>query len=313
MSEEEIKKPERPFYAPGWYKDLSNEEYHGSFGFSSSNLKKLCERTPAHLKYESRHPREATANMKMGTLVHTLVLEPEAFEREYIIEPQGLEKPTQANFESKNPKPQTVAKINRWLAWEKESEGRQTLKQELYDQARFMADSVLNHPIASVLLQDVISESSIYWWYKNRDPDDETEYRIMAKVRPDAISIAHDCLIDLKTTTDASYTGFQKSVMYFYYHLSAAMYLDGVNQCKVLLEEMRKFAYTSFVFICVENQPPYECAVYELDKRALEIGKQLYRRAMLNLHRGKENNWPGYPEDIRILELPSWAERLYTV
>lgn len=311
MTEEE--KKERTFYAPGWYKDLSNDEYHSSFGFSSSNLKKLCERTPAHLDYESRHPRESTENMKLGTLVHSLVLEPESFESDYIIKPLDIKKPTPAQINAKKPSAESIAQINRWEYWQIESEGKEEISQRAYDQARFMADSVLSHPVASVLLQDVIAESSIYWWYKNRDPDDEAEYKIMAKVRPDAISVAHDCIIDLKTTKDASYTAFQKSVQYFYYHLSAAMYLDGVNQNKALLSELGKFAYTSFVFVCVESEPPYCTSIYELDKAAIELGKMLYRRAMLMLHRGKENNWPAYPEDIRILELPGWAEKLHIV
>ena len=45
----------RPFIEAGWYRDLSNEAYHGSFGYSSSGLKILIEHTPAHLVYPMAH------------------------------------------------------------------------------------------------------------------------------------------------------------------------------------------------------------------------------------------------------------------
>ncbi|HXK56535.1 MAG TPA: hypothetical protein PLZ16_07810, partial [Gammaproteobacteria bacterium] len=62
----------RPFIEAGWYRDLSNEAYHGSFGYSSSGLKILIEHTPAHLQYSLAHRSEPTANMALGTAVHTL-------------------------------------------------------------------------------------------------------------------------------------------------------------------------------------------------------------------------------------------------
>src|SRR5690625_7477839 len=55
---------------PGFYRDLGNAEDRGSFGTSSSQLKKLMEKTPAHLDFERRNPRESTAAMHRGTEVH---------------------------------------------------------------------------------------------------------------------------------------------------------------------------------------------------------------------------------------------------
>jgi hypothetical protein len=142
------------------------------------------------------------------------------------------------------------------------------------------------------------------------DPDDDTEYKTMLKVRPDAISRAHSVIIDLKTTADGSYSGFQKSIQNFYYHMSAAMYLEGVNQCKPLLNELGHFAYTKFVFICVESAPPYLTSVYELSPEYIDIGKALYRRALHDLRRGQEQEWPGYPDEVRIIEPPPWGNRI---
>jgi hypothetical protein len=135
----------------------------------------------------------------------------------------------------------------------------------------------------------------------------------MLKVRPDALSVAHPVIVDLKTTRDASYSGFIKAIQNLHYHLSAAMYLEGVNQCRELLEHTRHFAYTKFVFVCVENEPPYPTAVYELAPEYIELGKVLYRRAMRTLRDARQNDWPAYPDDIRVIEPPSWASRGFIV
>src|SRR5690625_8047391 len=99
----------------------------------------------------------------------------------------------------------------------------------------------------------------------------------MQTVHPDAIRTSHSVVLDLKSCADASYSGFIKSIQNFYYHVSAAMYLEGINQCKQLMQELNEFRYNKFVFICVENTPPYLVSVYELSREDLEIGKSLFR------------------------------------
>lgn len=295
--EETVKK--RPFYEPGWYRELSNEEYHGSFGTSSSQLKKLIEKTPAHLDYDRRHPQESTKNMHLGTAMHTLVLEPENFDKEVAVMPI-LNLRTNAGKAEK-------------AAFDAENAGKTIITQSQLEQAQAMAAAVKEHPIASILLQDVVTESSVYWWYKSMDPDDDTRYKEMLKVRPDALGRSHNVIIDLKSTSDGSYTGFIKAIQNFYYHVSAAMYLEGVNQCKPLLQEMGHWCYKKFVFICVENVAPYLVSVYELSPEYIEIGKLHYRRALQRLRDGRESDWPGFPDEVRVIEPPSWANRSFIV
>lgn len=292
-------KIERPFYEPGWYRDLSNEEYHGSFGFSSSQIKKLIEQTPAHLLHSFSERKEPTANMQLGTAVHSLVLEPDKFENDIAVAPVVNKRTNAGKAE--------------WAEFVEENAGKTIITPGQYEQAQRMAESVLAQPMAAALLQDVIVESSVYWWYRTMDADDDTKFKTMLKVRPDVICRNHPVLIDLKTTADATMTEFAKSIQKFYYHVSAAMYLEGVNQCKPLLEELGHFAYTKFVFICVESEAPYLANVYELDAGALDLGKTIYRRALHDLKRGQENNWPGFPEEIRVIELPGWASRAHIV
>lgn len=290
---------ERPFIEPGWYRDLSNEDYHGSFGTSSSQLKTLIEKTPAHLKHGMAHPTGPSDAMMIGTAVHTLVLEPDQFDNEVAVSPV-LNLRTNAGRAARD-------------EFEAANAGKAIITEAQFDQARAMAASVLSHPMASILLQDKVAESSVYWWYRSMDPDDDSRYKEMLKVRPDAICRDHSVIIDLKSAIDGSFTGFSKSINNFYYHVSAAMYLEGVNQCRPLLEAMGRIAYTKFLFIVVENREPYLTSVYELSQEYLDIGKALYRRTLRTLREARENDWPGYTDDIRVIEPPSWASRFHVV
>lgn len=301
MSTEVAEQPrkERPMIDPGWYLDMSNEDYHGSMGYSSSQLKTLVEQTPAHLKHSFSQPHETTDTKELGTAFHTLTLEPEKFDQDVAVIPEF-------NLRTKQGKADNAAFRNLHA-------GKAIIKPHQLTKAQAMADSVRNHPVAGILVQDIIVESSIYWWYRSMDPDDDTKYKAVCKVRPDAVSRAHPVVIDLKSANDGSFTGFMRAITRYYYHLSGAMYLEGVNQCKPLLMETGHFAYNKFVFIVVENEAPYLTSVYELSPDDLALGKNLYRHAMRRLHVGKENDWPGFPEEIRMTELPPWAQRMHIV
>lgn len=289
----------RPFVAPGWHKHLTNEQYHGSFGTSSSSLKKLVTRTPAHLAYAQAHPSESTDAMSLGTAVHTMILEPEKALSEIIVMPE-INRRTNAGKEE-------------YEQFMRYADGKTVLTKEQHEAACAMAASVLNDPYASVLLEDTMRESSIYWWYKCQDPDDDSDYKELLKVRPDAIGRAHPVIIDVKTCRDASLSTFTRDIHSLSYHLSAAMYLEGVNQNRELLDELGHLAYSKFIFICVENTAPYLCAVYELSRDYLALGRQIYQQTLRTLRHARANDWPGYPPAIRIIEPPAWANRGHIV
>lgn len=295
-----ITPPKRELIKPGWYKDIPNEDYHRSNGSSSSQVKTLIEQTGAHLEYNRTHPKESTKNMALGTAVHSLVLEPWNFEKDVAVSPDFNKRSKQgkADFED----------------FVDASKGKTVITEAQHEVAQIMAKRVHEHPIAGILVQDLIVESSVYQWYNCMDPDDRTEYKEFLKVRPDGISRTHkEVLIDLKTTKDGSYSGFIRSIQDFYYHLSGAMYLEVCNQCKPLLEEIGAFAFTKFIFICVENFAPYEVSVYELSPEYRQLGLVLFRQGLYKLHKARNNDWPGYPEEVRMIEPPSWARRGFIV
>lgn len=279
-----------------------------SNGVSSSTLKKWLTMPPNEVIWHNMNPPESSQAKELGKLVHALLLEPDRAPTVYAVMP-NVDKRTKAGKAEA-------------LAWEKENEGKIHVTKDQETQALAMVESCRNHEAASLLLQDTINESSVYWWYRKRDDADDRDYKQLCKVRPDATSMAYPMLIDIKTTDDASYDAFQKSVVKYHYHLSAAMYLNGVNQCDALRKETCVSLYKYFVFIVLGKNPAwdsaskkmtYNTAVYSLDPQALQMGDQLYRYAMKRLYDAKQDDYPGLPGNIRDLDLPSWAKKIPTI
>jgi hypothetical protein len=152
--------------------------------------------------------------------------------------------------------------------------------------AQSMAASVRRHPAAAALLAQGKAEQS-FWW-------DDATTGLRCKCRPDWYY--GTTVVDLKTTTDASPSGFARSIATFRYHVQASHYLTGLHGAE------------RFVFIAVEKTAPYAVAVYELDAAALAAGDELRQRDMrviADCQATKE--WPGYGDDCQTLSLPSWA------
>ncbi|ELU1437114.1 PD-(D/E)XK nuclease-like domain-containing protein [Providencia rettgeri] len=86
---EECPVNEPPYFEPGRYTDISNDDYHSSNGISSTMLK---DGRISLMYYERRHiskviQRERSEALDFGSLFHTLVLEPEKVENEFSLAP----------------------------------------------------------------------------------------------------------------------------------------------------------------------------------------------------------------------------------
>ncbi|HHR6455423.1 TPA: PD-(D/E)XK nuclease-like domain-containing protein [Providencia alcalifaciens] len=78
-----------PYFEPGRYTDISNDDYHSSNGISSTMLK---DGRISLMYFERRHiskviQRERSEALDFGSLFHTLVLEPEKVEDEFSLAP----------------------------------------------------------------------------------------------------------------------------------------------------------------------------------------------------------------------------------
>jgi hypothetical protein len=267
----------------------SAADYHDAPGASASRLKKF-KRSAAHMRYAMDNPQKPTQAMIIGSATHSAVLEPDLFRIEWGRLPEG-------DGRSKAVKEAKDDLIARFGA-------DHILKPDIYDNILAMRESVFGHPLAVDLLDGAAVESSHYW------TDDDSG--VQCKARIDALPKEHSvwdrCVIDVKTTTDASAMEFQRTAFNFGYYLAAAHYLAATN---ALLPDNKR---DRFIFIVIEKEPPFLVAIYELDDDALRMGS-LNRKILLgqwatcesNHTRGRPNAWPGFPVEIQDLSLPDYA------
>ena len=288
----------------GVFNDLTNEEYHRGGGISKSGLDDIAQ-SPLHYITKRRHPRPSTPAMVIGSAAHKIILEPDTFGDEFIAEPVNApRRPTAAQLNAKKASPAALLSIAFWEKWDEENGGKIMLSTKPgddpfwqpsdWDRVHRMRDAVADHSIASVLLDpdQGKAELSVFWM--------DRAYKKLCKCRPDFINEAHNLAVDLKTTENASYTESGKSCAKWRYHGQDPWYRDG------LMEAGRPV--NGFVFVFVEKSPPYGVGVYIITEEARHVGREQNRRLLetyAECH--AKDEWPGYPTDIRDLELPRWG------
>jgi hypothetical protein len=162
-----------------------------------------------------------------------------------------------------------------------------------------MNDKVRAHPVVKLVRQHGGFEASVVW---DRDG-------VRCKARLDKYITEANCpntIVDLKKTLlgGSSEDKFAKAMVDYNYHCKAAWYadaavaMDGIEPC--------------FIWVCIEEKPPYCVNVIQCDQESLAIGRydnqQLFERYRLAMETGK---WPGYATDIHLGGVPDWLRRSY--
>jgi PDDEXK-like domain of unknown function (DUF3799) len=270
---------------PGLYAGLTNEEYHGGAGISKSGLD-LIARSPLHYwqRYinPEREPVEPTAAMKLGTAIHTAVLEPGEFKRRHHVAPQ-------VDRRTKDGKAAWEAALA-----EAEEAGADLISASDYDTCMRISEQVNSHPTARKLFGTVgQAETSIYWI--------DRETGVLCKCRPDWLAMP--MIVDLKSTDDASAQGFQRSAWNYRYWVQAAWYMDGIEQATGQRPD-------AFVFAAFEKTAPHACAFYFAEQAMLDMGRAEYRK-LLRIYADcmETGRWPGYDTTVQPLGIPLWAAK----
>lgn len=264
--------------------NLSNVKYHSLKKYwSSTALKYLKSTSPEHFfaKYIlDSEPVKQTQAMLLGSLVHSLILTPDEFDKEYFVMPDldlrtKIDKERKAQLVSANP-------------------GKIPVEQEMYDKARAMFDSASKNPQITELIGPAQKELSYFW----ECPFSGLNFR--AKI--DALGPMG--MVELKTAQDASLEGFQRQVFNMNYDLSLVHYQKGIH------------AYRGFgglipaYFVVIESEAPYVTQVYKASDVLMELGHDKWLEAVSKLETGvKQKEWPGYYAKDEVIEIfpPAWA------
>ena len=265
----------------GLIQGVPNDKYHASQGTSKSQLDQFA-KSPAHYLASLTTQRKETPAMRIGSIFHGMILEPETT---HIAVAPVCDKRTKegkaifAEFEANNARSCIVTA----------EEG---------EMLNGMVASVMAHPAARALLSGPgIAEGSCFW-HDERSGE-------LCRCRPDFYRQDLGIIVDLKSTEDASPEGFARSIAKYGYHRQNAMYADGV-------ESSTGDFVKGFVFVVTEKSAPYCTAVYSLDMQGVEIGRDQYKRLLLDLADCKvAKKFPGYSDRIETLSLPAWEVRKY--
>ena len=237
------------------------KNYQKQAGLSNSQMNKI-NISPAFFKWSEENPQEKTEALIFGSLLHGLVLEPQNFERDFIVMP-NVDKRTRAGKEVME-------------QFDLACEDRQIVTQEQFDLACILRDKVMSHEIAKKLLTGKgENEVSIFW------EDDGVE----CKGRPDRIK--DRIIIDLKTTTSTKPEEFSRNAYKYGYHRQCAWYSKGY-------EKAFNHEPLGFVFIAIEKTPPYDVVVFGTTELFKSIG-EIETKKLLNIYKDcqKTGNWYG--------------------
>ena len=255
---------------------ISNKEYRQRPGISSSELKKIMI-TPAHYKHWKENPQEDTPALLFGRSAHKYILETYDFYTEFAVAP-NVDRRTKEGKEE-------------WARFVADSEGKDVITQEQFEQIDAMRNSAYATPFVAKLLS---GNKELSFWGKDEDTG------LVIKCRPDCITDFNGkhILIDYKTAQDVENTKFCRDSIKFGYDLQLAMYRDILKQNTGLDYDV--------VIIAQEKTAPYVTNVFQLSENYLENGRNLYKE-MLKVYKEclDTDTWYGYMKNgISILGEP---------
>ena len=257
---------------------MTNEEYHGHAAFSKSDLDAARKSGRHLLDKKNGPPRPSTAAFDIGTALHAAALPGESFDSVAVRMPVGLKKTTKEG-----------------KAFVAENRGKILLNStDAYCLDQMML-SLLEHPVSSGLIKGELPGKSEQSFFAT-----EPETGLEVKCRPDFMLNDGSLIIDLKTTTDASPKGFQKSLVNFRYYVQAAWYLDVVELATGKRPD-------GCLFVAGEKQRPFSTGVYVADEEMIKIGREHAMEDLRNIAKWKaEDVYPGYSDRAEMISLPKW-------
>lgn len=272
--------------APGYYPGVPDTDYRAWQAINITTLKHI-KRSPLHLRYAMEHPKDPSPQMVMGSALHAAVFEPQKFAANFVTIPT-FDRRTKAGREAYDDAVFAAA-------------GKQVVNTDDMETVAAMAEAVRGCSAAMRWIDRLgDSEASILW-------KDETT-GTLCKGRLDRLArggISGDLpvIIELKSTRDASFSGFARELATYHYAAQAAWYAWGYQ--KATGQKPAHF------FVAVENEPPHAVACYTLGDQSLQTG-EMEMRVWLDRYAAccTSNRWPGYPDSVVDIELPNWAQEV---
>jgi hypothetical protein len=268
--------------------EISREAYHEHPGISNSKLSDYLESPKL---YWARHiaktmgPKKESPPMRKGTLGHLCALEGKRWQKDVVIEKK---------FDRRK-----VAEREQCTKWEESLGPNSVVVTEAEKEfTERMVAEIKNHPEARTWLFDMpgASEVAVRW--------DDEEHDLVCKALWDRE--VQGGLVDLKFLANPKKDFWSKwGARDRGYHRQAAHYIDAYSAVTGLpRDEVR------FIFVCVQNQEPFDIFCYELEWEFLlaawEELRSIKKRLKISL---ASNNW--HPPGSTVLNKVPWPMWAY--
>ena len=239
---------------------IDNDNYYIDSDYvTNSMLNNLTSKSPEYFKHIMENPLPPTSAMKFGTALHMQVLEPEQYDKHYVVMPKYDKR-------TKKGKEDFEAFTNKHMF-------KTVLSQEDHNIIQEINNKLFKDEDAAKLLSNGLKEHIVVWHNE--------EYNVNCKGMLDVYNKESNIIVDLKTTKDTSYYGFANSVKKFNYHKQAAFYMDAVKA-------------DEYYIVAVEKTKPYSISIVQLGDDLIDRGRELYNRDLEIYKYCLENNyWPG--------------------
>jgi len=241
--------------------------------------------SPVHYINYITKKRQATPQMMLGSLVHSMILEPETVDSEYIICPKfdmrkKEDKEAKALFESDN-------------------EGKSIVDQDTWDTAKDISSSVYDSPMAVNILSKLSMRESKFVFENDGLP--VTGYI-------DGVGKNNDIpfILEVKTSLTASPSEVIKDFYNKKYYIQAGIY-------RTALMEMGISDKAPVIYLVVENRAPHIVSMFMASEEYVQHGVKEFNRLVSEFKDWKNNgfNTSGYSktgsEELYELGLPSWV------
>lgn len=261
--------------APGYYPGFPEDAYRAVPAACQSTLTHF-RKCAAWARYRLDNPTQ-TKDQEFGVAVHALVWEYERFYAGYGVLPDFGDMRSSTNRAKRD----AYIAANSGVKWMAPDDRAAALAAHASlmanDDARKIIESAGDHEVSAFWMAD----------------------GVLCKCRAD--KVCGDVLVaDLKTTDDASPSGFLRSVLKWGYHRQAAFYLRGLAAVGHPID--------AFWIIAVEKEPPYLSAAYALDDELVEMGwREMQPLFEQYVEAVKTGVWGGYRK--QLLTAPRWARQ----
>lgn len=245
-----------------------------------SRLKHMAT-SPRLYRWREEHTEPDKPAYAFGRLVHCALLEPDRWDRDYVVQPDFGDQRRTANKEA-------------LAAWTAEHADAQIVSADDYERVSRIVDAIRGHRAANRVLTGGRTEETIQWT--------DRESGLRCKMRGDFISPEY--LADLKTTRRATIRQMVSDLTSYLYHGQIAWYHDGAREAGVLpLDAERPF------IVFAQSVEPWDVVVVRMGEEALSAGRSLCRSLVRRYEECTAAKWwPGMAPDVLELDrLPAWA------